>query len=707
MYFQNNPGKAMHKLFYLIIFLTFSSCNAQQKPMEAKKFPYTNHLIHETSPYLLQHAHNPVNWYPWGKEAFEKAKKENKLVLVSIGYAACHWCHVMEKESFENEAVAKLMNDHFICIKVDREQRPDVDHQYMDAVQLLTGRGGWPLNCFALPDGRPVWGGTYFPPKQWMSVLTQLSELWKTEPEKLKQQAEQIATGVRNNDLLQLSTDKQMFRKPDVDKALLLWSRHFDDKWGGNTGAPKFPMPSNYRFLLNEYYHNKDKSLLKYVTLSLDKMAQGGIYDHLGGGFARYATDSHWKVPHFEKMLYDNAQLIQLYAEAYRITHNPMYKNVVYQTIGFMERDLGSSTGGFYASLDADSDGGEGDYYVWTKNEIDRVLGKEAPFFNAYYSISASGNWENGKNVLFVQQDLEKTAAAFNLSLPEAKTSLAASRKKLFTIRDKRTRPGTDTKILTSWNALVISGLLSAYGAFDNPEFLKMAEKTANFIKTQRMEADGKLWRARRNEKEKVPGFLDDYAFTAQAFLDLYRYTFDEQWLQSAQRVIRYAQLHFYNKNTGMFLYADSEEGPVIQPKMEIIDNVIPSSNSAMASVLAQAGVYFENEEDSKIARNMMEKVYPALLKNLPYYSNWALLLNSYLYPSQEVVFAGKNALQLNLEFEQNYTTALVAGSLRKSETPLLKDRFIPGKTLIYVCENKTCKLPVKTVKEVLLLLRK
>jgi uncharacterized protein YyaL (SSP411 family) len=697
----------MHKLFYPIIFLLLSSCNAQQKPMDTKQHTYTNHLIHETSPYLLQHAHNPVNWYPWGKAAFEKARKENKLVLVSIGYAACHWCHVMEKESFENEGIAKIMNDNFVCIKVDREQRPDVDHQYMDAVQLLTGRGGWPLNCFALPDGRPVWGGTYFPPKQWMSVLTQLSELWKTEPEKLKQQAEQITNGIHRNHLLRLSDGKQVFRKSDVDKALSLWHQHFDMKWGGNTGAPKFPMPSNYRFLLNEYYHNEDKSLLKYVTLSLDKMAQGGIYAHLGGGFARYATDSHWKVPHFEKMLYDNGQLLQLYSEAYRMTHKPLYKNVVYQTVEFLRRELLAPEGGFYASLDADSDGGEGNYYVWTKNEIDRVLGKEAPFFNAYYSVTASGNWENGKNVLFVQQDLEKTAAAFNLSLTEAKASLAASRKKLFAIRDKRTRPGTDTKILTSWNALVISGLLSAYGAFDNPEFLKMAEKTANFIKTQRMETDGKLWRARRNEKKKVPGFLDDYAFTAQAFLNLYRYTFDEQWLQSARQIIHYALLHFYDKPSGMFLYSAAEEGADIQPKTEITDNVIPSSNSAMASVLARAGIYFEDNSYSETARNMIAKVYPSLLKNLPYFSNWGLLLNHYLYPAQEVVFAGKNALKLSREFEQHYTTALVAGSLGKSETPLLKDRFIPGKTLIYVCEDKTCKLPVKTIKEVLLLLRK
>ncbi len=667
---------------------------------------YTNHLINESSPYLLQHAHNPVNWYPWGKEAFEKAQKENKLVLVSIGYAACHWCHVMEKESFENVEVAKLMNDNFVCIKVDREQRPDVDHQYMDAVQLLTGRGGWPLNCFALPDGRPVWGGTYFNRKQWISVLTQLSHLYQTEPQKLVQQAEQITQGIRQNNLLHLSSENKPFKKTDVEKALASWRKHFDMKWGGNTGAPKFPMPSTYRFLLNEYYHNGDKSLLQYVTLSLNKMAHGGIYDQLGGGFARYSTDSRWEVPHFEKMLYDNAQLLQLYSEAYKLTHRPLYKQVVYQTVDFLKRELGSPEGGFYASLDADSDGGEGNFYVWTKKETDSLLGENAALFNAYYSITSSGNWEEGKNVLFAQKELKNIAATFHLTPEDAEAKLAAARLQLFKVRSHRARPKTDTKVLTSWNALTINGLLSAYGTFNDTAFLKMAEKTGNFIRTKRMEADGKLWRAQRNKKEKIPAFLDDYAFTAQAFFDLYRYTFNEQWLQNARQVIRYVQNHFYDKTTGMFWYAAVEGSPAIQPKTEIADNVIPSSNSAMALVLAQAGVFFENDSYSETARRMMEKVYPALLKNLPYYSNWALLLNGYLYPAQEVVFAGREALNLNREFEQHYTTALVAGSTGKSEMPLLKDRFVPGRTLIYVCENKTCKLPVKRVPEALLLLR-
>ena len=675
--------------------------------MKEQQYPYTNHLIHETSPYLLQHAHNPVNWYPWEVEAFEKARKENKLVLVSIGYAACHWCHVMENESFEDTAVAKLMNDNFISIKVDREQRPDVDHQYMDAVQLLTGRGGWPLNCFALPDGRPVWGGTYFSRKQWISVLIQMSNLYKTGPQKLVKQAEQIAEGIQQNNLLNLSAENRFFKKSDVEKALAPWRQHFDTEWGGNTGAPKFPLPSTYRFLVNEYYHTGNKSLLNHVTLSLNKMANGGIYDQLGGGFARYSTDSQWKVPHFEKMLYDNAQLLQLYSEAYKLTHKPLYKQVVYQTVDFLQRELLSPEGGYYASLDADSDGGEGNFYVWTKKETDSLPEEEAALFNDYYSVTSAGNWESGKNVLFVQKNLEEVAATFNMTPLEAKEKLANARRQLFTIRSQRPRPKTDTKVLTSWNALAISGLLSAYGAFNDTVFLKMAEKTGHFIKSQRMEDDGKLWRSRRNEKDMVPAFLDDYAFTAQAFIDLYRYTFNEQWLQSVRQVINYAQLKFYDKSSGMFWYAEPEKGTAMQPKTEITDNVIPSSNSAMALVLAQAGIYFENEGYTDMAQKMTEKIYPSLLKNLPYFSNWALLLNSYLYPAQEVVFTGQQVLKLSRDFEQNYTTALVAGSIGKNEMPLLKERFVPTETLIYVCENKTCKLPVKSVEEALLLLRK
>ena len=673
--------------------------------MNSSEHKYTNRLIHETSPYLLQHAHNPVDWYPWGPKAFEKAKKENKLVLVSIGYAACHWCHVMEHESFENEEVAQFMNKHFVCIKVDREQRPDVDHQYMDAVQLLTGRGGWPLNCFALPDGRPVWGGTYFNRQQWMSVLSQLTELYQKEPAKLKQQAQQLADGIVESDNIALPVEKSEFSKLDLDRAVDQWAQHFDRRWGGNQGAPKFPMPSNFIFLLNRYYHTKDTDLLQYLETSLDRMAQGGIYDQLGGGFARYSTDSRWKVPHFEKMLYDNAQLLMAYSQAFQLTHNPLYKKIVLQTVEFMQRELLAPGGGFYASIDADSEGEEGRFYVFTKVEVTQLLGKSAPLFNAYYSITEEGNWEDGKNVLFIQEPLEKVAQSLGISIAKAERSLAQSRKKLFEYRSYRPRPMTDTKVLTAWNALAISGLCSAYEAFGDERFLNLARQTAAFIQTQRIAGDGKLVRARKNETEFIPAFLDDYALTAQAFLDLYRTNFDASNLTIAKQITDFAKAHFYDAKSGLFNYAAADDGPVLNKKREITDNVIPASNSSLARAFYQLGIYFEDETYIGLSREMLRKVYPRLLQQLPYFSNWALLLHRYLYPAKEVVITGTKALQLRKELSTNYLPDILAGSATASDIPLLQDRFIPGKNLIYVCENKVCKMPVSTVGDALKLI--
>ena len=670
--------------------------------MKTAEYPHTNRLIYETSPYLLQHAHNPVDWYPWGVEAFEKAKKENKLVLVSIGYAACHWCHVMEHESFENEVVANYMNEHFVCIKVDREQRPDVDHQYMDAVQLLSGHGGWPLNCFALPDGRPVWGGTYFNRQQWMSVLKQLATLYKEEPEKMVSQARQLAEGMTQSNVISLPAEDSVFSSSDLDRAVDEWSNRFDFRWGGNRGAPKFPMPSNYIFLLNRYHHTNDAGLLKYLKISLDRMANGGIYDPLGGGFARYSTDSQWKVPHFEKMLYDNAQLLSVYAQAYQLTRRPLYKEVVYGIVDFMRRELQAPTGGFYASIDADSEGEEGRFYVFTKAEIDQLLANEAPLFEAFYSITEKGNWEDGKNVLFVQKPLEEVAAAMGIPVEEAIKSLASSRKKLFEYRSHRQRPMTDTKVITSWNALAISGLCAAYEAFGDEQYIDLAQKTASFIQAHRLNGDGHLVRAKKNDTEFIPAFLDDFALTAQAFIDLYRADFNASHLEFAKQLTDYSLSRFYDSHSGMFNYAAKGEGPSLIKKREITDNVIPASNSSMARVLYQLGVYFESDDYSRLSGEMLRKVYPLLLKQLPYFSNWAFLLNRHLYPAKEVVITGPEALALRKALSAHYLSEILAGSTKESTRPLLQNRFIAGEDLIYVCENKVCKLPVKSISEAL-----
>lgn len=388
----------------IIFFLSLTSCGHSQgkkRMMNSAKHKFTNHLINESSPYLLQHAHNPVNWYPWGKEALDKAKRENKLIIISIGYAACHWCHVMEHESFEDEEVAKFMNDNFVAIKIDREERPDIDQVYMNAIQLITGRGGWPLNCVALADGRPIYGGTYFPKTQWLEMLTQVSQFVKQNPEKAEQQAIALTKGVQSSEMIITNIQQASFKIKDLNEIFDTWKNNIDYKDGGHKRAPKFPLPVGYQFLLQYYHLSQNTDALKAVIITLDKMAEGGIYDQIGGGFARYSVDAQWKVPHFEKMLYDNAQLVSLYSTAFQQSKDPNYKLIVQETLKFIQREMTSQEGGFYSSLDADSEGIEGKFYVWTKSEIRTVLGDEADLIIDYYNVSEKGNWEDGVNILF------------------------------------------------------------------------------------------------------------------------------------------------------------------------------------------------------------------------------------------------------------------------------------------------------------------
>ena len=669
--------------------------------MEAsKKYQYTNRLIYETSPYLLQHAHNPVMWYPWGKDAFDKARLEDKLVLISIGYAACHWCHVMEHESFEDEAVAKVMNDHFVCIKVDREERPDVDHTYMDAVQIMTGSGGWPLNCFALPDGRPVFGGTYFRKDQWISILQQLADVYKNDKQRVHQSAEELHKGITKYNLVTVNDQPADFSAETIKNAMNNWKSRFDKTEGGNTGAPKFPMPNNYLFLLKYFYFSKDDEVKKQIELSLDKMASGGIYDALGGGFARYSTDAVWKVPHFEKMLYDNAQLISVYSMAYRLFKKPLYKNVVYESVAFIERELLSADGAFFSAIDADSEGEEGTFYVWSKQEIDSLLGDRATIFNAFYGISENGNWEDGKNVIHQHILISELAEAFNVSKTKADEIISECKSILFNAREERIRPITDDKVLTSWNALTISALSKAYRTFNETRFLEIALSAANYLREKCVTDEGNVYRMMRKDHSNIPGFLDDYALLAQAYIDLYQATFDERWLMLARQITNYAHDHFYNEQTGMYFYSALDEGATISNKTEISDNVIPSSNSVMANVLHRLGVYFENDDYLKIAEFMLNNTLTQIESHASYYSNWALLLSDIIYKAPEVVFSGENAHNLRKEFDQHFTYSLLAGSETESNLPLLVNRWSENKTMIYVCRNRICKLPVKSVME-------
>ena len=692
-------------LFRIILFISFLplSCTSQLSNDTAMKNKpqHSNALIHESSPYLLQHAHNPVDWMPWGKEAFEKAERENKLVLISIGYAACHWCHVMEHESFEDSTVAKLMNDHFVCIKVDREERPDVDEIYMTAVQLMTQRGGWPLNCFTLPDGRPFYGGTYFQKTQWMDVLQSLYATYTEDPEKVYEYAENVSNGVKKATIIEVETAQNPFEIEVLDEMVVNWKRGFDNKDGGPNRAPKFPLPNNYQFLLRYGYLSKNKEILDHVKLSLNKMAWGGIYDQIGGGFARYSTDMRWKVPHFEKMLYDNAQLISLYSEAYQATKEELYKEIVYQSIDFVNRELRNPKGGFYSSLDADSEGEEGKFYIWNEKELQSVLNDdEYQFVKKYYNLNSKGYWENDHYILLRDESDASFSEENNIDLVQLKEKRKLVDEKLMKARDKRIRPGLDDKILTSWNGLMISALCEAYKVFDDVSFLKEAEKEMQFLLDKQWSDDGSLNHSYKDGKSSINGFLEDYSSIIDALIALYASTFNEDYLGKAKALTRYTIDHFYNAETKMFYFTSDLDDPLISRSYETNDNVIPASNSIMANNLFYLGHYFDNNDFLKTSDAMLNNVANKMHTYGPGYSNWGILMLHHSYPFYEVALSGQKVSSLASDLNTYYLpNKLVLGAEGESSLALMEGK-ISNKTMIYVCVNKACKLPVSTVNE-------
>ena len=691
-----------------IVCLILNSCRQAQNSTMNDQQRFTNHLIHETSPYLLQHAHNPVDWYSWSDEAWAKAKKENKLVLVSIGYSACHWCHVMEHESFENETTAKIMNDHFVCIKIDREERPDIDQVYMTAAQLMNGSGGWPLNCFTLPDGRPIYGGTYFPNDSWNDLLIKLSTFYNQNKSQAEKYAEELTHGIQQAELVTLNSKEIKFNMDDVKQLVDKWRIYFDTKEGGPNRAPKFPLPNNYEFLLRYYAATKDKSILDQVTLTLDKMAYGGIYDHLGGGFARYSTDALWKAPHFEKMLYDNAQLISLYSQAYQLTKKELYHEVVTQTFAFISREMTSADSTFYSALDADSEGEEGKYYVWKKEELKEILGNRSDVFFAYYNVNETGYWEHNKYILLRKKTDQEIAGHFSISQEELKKIILESKERLLREREKRIRPALDDKQLTSWNALMIKACCDAYDVFNDKKMLDAAVSCANVIIQKVKRTDGGLHHSFKNGKATINGYLEDYSFFIEACIALYQSTFDEQWLTEAKQTADYTLAHFYDKETGMFFFTSDLDTALIARKKEIQDNVIPASNSSLAKGLFYLGIYFDNSNYNTIASQMLNNVHPGMAAYGSSYSNWGILLLHYTEPFNEIVIAGKEADQKRMDLNQYYIpNKILAGSIHSnSKLSLLEQRFIEGKTMIYVCRNKTCKLPVEDIAAAIHLLR-
>lgn len=676
------------------------NANNEVRKMDSEKKKNTNRLINETSTYLLQHAYNPVEWYPWGEEAFEKAREENKLVVVSIGYSACHWCHVMEYESFEDEKVAEIMNRYFINIKVDREERPDVDNIYMDAVHLMGRQGGWPLNCIALPDGRPVFGGTYFPKESWLGILTKIHDVYVSGEKQLTKYAENLEQGIKQQAIMQISIKDYEFSVDNLEEMIHNWKKGFNMKWGGNVGAPKFPMPNGLSFLLQYYYFSGDEEIKKYLEVTLDRMAAGGIYDHIGGGFARYSTDEYWKVPHFEKMLYDNAQLISVYSEAYKLFGKERYREVVYETTAFLNREMKKQQGGYCSAIDADSEGEEGKYYVWTLDEIVKILGENAKIYNEFYSVTEKGNWEEGINVLHNEIHLNDLVVKYEKPENEIKKILKNSGELLLNERYKRVRPVTDSKVITSWNALLISGYVSAYKAFGDEEFLDRAKELAEYLYNTHVKGKGTVKRMLKANSDDVGGFLDDYALLAQAYIDLYEVTFNESWLYRAEEVADRAIELFFDIQSGMFYYHCPSDSVLFSFKQEIQDNVIPSSNSSMANVLYKLGLYFEKPDYTSKAEKMLSGVYPNISKYGAYFANWGILLTQFVYQAPEIVFVGAEAHNKRKQLDNTFVYANIVGSTNESELPLLKNRYMSDKTLIYVCRNKACKLPVENVND-------
>ncbi|NQW36027.1 MAG: thioredoxin domain-containing protein [Flavobacteriales bacterium] len=695
------------KLFSITLLMLILSCESQTKK-QMSKHPYTNKLITETSPYLLQHAHNPVNWHAWHDDALQLAKKENKLIIISIGYAACHWCHVMEHESFEDTAVADVMNANFISIKIDREERPDVDQVYMAAVQLMTGSGGWPLNVIALPDGRPIWGGTYLRKEDWLNALNQLAKLYKESPEKAEEYATNLTNGIIQNSLIPLNNSKKDFNKIELNKAVSKWQENFDTDMGGNKRAPKFPIPNNFAFLLQNATSNSNKKLLDYVNTSLTKMAYGGIYDQIGGGFSRYSTDIKWHIPHFEKMLYDNGQMLSLYSKAYAATKNNLYKTVVYETADFLERELLDKTGAFYSSLDADSydenkELKEGAYYVWTKPELKNILNADFDLFADYYNINDYGKWEDNNYVLIRNKSDDDIAKTHNISIKSLEAKVKKWQKTLLDIREKRSKPRLDDKSLTSWNALTLKGYINAYRVFEDDRFLKTALNNANFISTKMLKPEGSLYRNYKNNTSNLDAYLEDYAQVSSAFIDLFQATSDQKWLTLAKQLTDYSFDHFFDETSQMFYFTSNTSPSLVSRKIETDDNVIPSSNATTALNLFKLYHYYSNQKYLDVAMQMLHNVKDNAIAYGAGASNWLTLYANHINKYYEIAIVGPKAKGFTQAFNKMYLpNTLIAASKTDSKLPLLESRFSENQTLIYICVDGSCKRPVSTIDEAL-----
>ncbi|MDR6969249.1 uncharacterized protein YyaL (SSP411 family) [Flavobacterium arsenatis] len=681
-----------------------------------------NELSQETSPYLLQHAQNPVHWKSWNSTTLATAKNQNKLIIVSIGYSACHWCHVMEHETFEDDEAAQTMNQHFINIKIDREERPDIDAVYMKAVQIMTGRGGWPLNAVCLPDGRPVWGGTYFRKHEWIETLEQLQKLFENNPEKMIEYAEKLHLGIESLNDIQApnKTNLNQFRsnfpsfggvaegrggsnriEETLNPLLEKWIKSFDHDFGGMARAPKFMMPNNYKFLLRYGHQTNNKELLDFVNLTLTKMAFGGLFDTVDGGFSRYSVDMKWHVPHFEKMLYDNGQLVSLYADAYKLTKNPLYKEVIEKTLNFVSKELSNDQGGFFCALDADSltenqHLEEGAFYVWKKAELQSLMKDDFELFSQVFNINDFGYWEEGNYVLIQKDPLEEIASRNQIEVHLLQAKKKSWENLLYTEREKRSKPRLDDKCLTSWNALMLKGFVDAYKALQDENYLKTALENATFIIKNLWTEEGNLLRNYKNGKSTINAYLEDYALLINSFIALYEVTIDEKWLLNAKQLTDYCFEHFYDEKKKFFAFTSDLDEALISKHYETEDNVIPASNSVIAENLFVLSIYFGNSYYEEVVQEMLQNIVP----NIDYpsaFSNWMNVFLNFSEQNKELVVTGENAKHFIHKINRNYLPNIIlAGAENHSLLPFLSDRFVENETLFYLCQNRVCQIPSK-----------
>lgn len=672
------------------------------------RFP--NRLITTASPYLLQHAYNPVDWFPWCPEALAKAAREDKPVLVSIGYSTCHWCHVMERESFEDDHVAAYMNSHFINIKVDREERPDIDHLYMDAVQMISGSGGWPLNCFLTPDGRPFYGGTYFPPEpmgnrpSWMQVLQHLTHLFTEKREVVESQADRLIQAVRDQQTRHFQmvqhelTAEQAITQKTVDHIAHQIMEDRDQIHGGFGPAPKFPRTMSLEFLLAYSAYTGRTEPADHVRFSLEKMVRGGIYDQVGGGLARYSTDPAWLIPHFEKMLYDNALFVDILSKWCRYQPNLEFKQVIEDILIWVDREMSHPKGGFYSALDADSEAIEGKFYVWSYNEFVALAGEEADLWTAYLDVTPEGNWE-GENILHRRFDDIAFSKEHHLNLEQLQARWRTFRSILYDARAPRIRPGLDDKVILSWNALMIDALISAYKTFGEPNYLARAERAMSFLESHMRTGEGAWYRIYAGGQSYQPAFLDDFAFLLRTKIHMLEVNYNDRDVKSIIQLTETILTQFYEESLGAFRSsADQGLQSVI---IDTYDSALPSGNAVMGEVLDAVYALSGNREYARIASRLRAAILPSVERFPSSFAQYALNIMTQVFGHREFVITGP----LYIEHQQQLLARYLPGSLtvasnQESDISLLQGRFFPGKTYLYLCQDQQCQLPVATIDE-------